>query len=267
MSEENKSKLYIKERDVIVPGEELAEGMDFLPSKGTYRDGEKIVASQLGLVNVDGKVLRVIPLSGAYIPKRGDTIIGKIVDILMSGWRVEFGGPYSAVLGLKEGSSSFIAKGADLTRYYDIGDYIVTKITNVTSQKLIDVSMRGPGLRKLGGGNIINVVSNKVPRIIGKQGSMISMIKNETGCKVNVGQNGIIWIYGEPEMEVIAIKTIKKIEAEAHQVGLTDKIKIYLENELKGFDRPPKVNPEKPKEGFEGHHNANSEEGGNENEL
>jgi exosome complex component RRP4 len=226
------SKLLIKARDVVVPGEGLAEGMDFLPSNGTYREGDRIFASRLGLVKVDGKVLKVIPLSGIYEPKRGDTIIGKVVDILMSGWRIELGGPYSAILGLKEGSSSFIAKGADLTRYYDVGDYIVTKITNVTTQKLIDVSMRGPGLRKLGEGNIIEVNSSKVPRIIGKQGSMISMIKNKTNCKINVGQNGVIWISGEPEMEVIAIKTIKKIEKEAHTSGLTEKIKEYLEKEV-----------------------------------
>ena len=226
------SKLLVKERDVVVPGENIVEGMDYLPSKGTYRDGDKIAASQLGLVRIDGKVIKVIPLSGIYVPKRGDTVIGKVIDILMSGWRIDLRGPYSAVLGLKEGSNSFIAKGADLTRFYDIGDYIVTKITNVTSQKLIDVTMRGPGLRKLGEGNIISVSPNKVPRIIGKQGSMISMIKKATGCKINVGQNGLIWILGEPEMEVITIKTIKKIEREAHQSGLTDKIREYLEKDM-----------------------------------
>ena len=226
------SKLLVKEKDVVVPGEDIAEGMDYFPSKGTYREADKIVASQLGLVKIDGKVIKVIPLSGIYVPKRGDTVIGKVMDILMSGWRVDLGGPYSAVLGLKEGSNSFIAKGADLTKFYDIGDYIVTKITNVTTQKLIDVTMRGPGLRRLGPGNMISVGSNKVPRIIGKQGSMISMVKKATDCKINVGQNGLIWISGEPEMEVIAVKAIKKIEAEAHKSGLTDKIREYLEKDM-----------------------------------
>ena len=110
---------------------------------------------------------------------------------------------------------------------------MVMGITNVTSQKLIDVTMKGPGLRKLVGGRIIEVNTNKVPRIIGKQGSMVTMIKDATGCKITVGQNGLIWIDGEPKMELIAVKTIKKIAQESHLSGLTDKIKAYLEKETK----------------------------------
>lgn len=227
-------KLLVKERDIVVPGEEVVEGMDYLPSKGTYREENKIIASQLGLVRVDGKVLKVIPLSGVYVPKKGDTIVGKVIDILMSGWRIELGGPYSAVLSLKEGSSSYISRGADLTKFYDIGDYIVTKITNVTSQKLIDVTMRGPGLRKLKDGATISVDPSKVPRIIGKKGSMISMIKDATGCTINVGQNGLIWLSGEPDMEAFAIKVIKKVEREAHKSGLTEEIEKYLEKNKPG---------------------------------
>jgi exosome complex component RRP4 len=229
--------LVVKERDVVIPGEDLATGMDYLPSRGTYRDGEKIVASQLGLVMVEGKVVKIIPLSGRYAPKRGDTIIGKVIDVAMSAWRLEINCAYSAMMSLAEATSSYIQRGADLTRFYDIGDFIVAKITNVTSQKLVDVSMRGPGLRKLEGGSFIEVNSNKVPRIIGKQGSMVSMIKEATDCRITVGQNGIVWISGEPQMENIAIDAIKKIEKEAHVSGLTDKVKAYLDKKIKGVKK------------------------------
>jgi exosome complex component RRP4 len=105
----------------------------------------------------------------------------------------------------------------------------VAKIVKVTSQKLIDVSTKGPGLRKLYGGRIITVNCNKVPRIIGKQGSMVSLIKTATGCKIIVGQNGVIWLTGAPDQEVIAIEAIRKIEAEAHMAGLTERMTTYLE--------------------------------------
>ncbi|MBI2651271.1 RNA-binding protein [Candidatus Woesearchaeota archaeon] len=137
--------------------------------------------------------------------------------------------PYSAMLSLKEATSRFIARGADLTQFFDIGDYIVCKIINVTSQKLVDVTMKGPGLRKLKGGRIIEADSNKIPRIVGKQGSMISMIKEATKCDIIAGQNGIIWIDGAPENELLAIMCIRKIEEESHLSGLTDKIKAFLE--------------------------------------
>ncbi len=133
------------------------------------------------------------------------------------------------MLGLKDATSDFVPKGADLRVYFDIDEYVLATITNVTSQKLIDLSMKGPGLRKLKGGRIIKVNPYKVPRIIGKAGSMVSMIKNATNCKVTVGQNGLVWIQGEPKDELLVIETINKIQAEAHIQGLTDQIKKFLE--------------------------------------
>lgn len=222
--------LLLKDKDIAVPGETIAKGMDYLPAYGTYRDGDNIIAGKLGLIGIDGRLVKVIPLSGRYVPKNGDVIIGKVIDITFSGWRIDTNSAYSAMLSLKDGTSDFVERGADLTRYYNIGDYVMVKIINVTSQKLVDLTMRGPGLRKLEGGRIIKVACTKVPRIIGKQGSMIKMLKDATGCRILVGQNGIVWIHGEPEMEVKTVETIRKIESEAHIAGLTDSIKEYLDS-------------------------------------
>ncbi|MBN1386142.1 RNA-binding protein [Candidatus Woesearchaeota archaeon] len=226
--------ILVKEKSVVVPGEELAEGMDYLPAQGTYRQGDFIRAAKLGLVNVDGKVIKLIPLSGRYLPKKGDTIIGQVIDISFSGWRLDINSAYSAMLSLKDATSEFIIRGADLTQYYNLGDYLVAKITNVTSQKLVDLSMKGPGLRSVRGGRIVKVNTNKVPRVIGKQGSMVVTVKNATDTKIIVGQNGLVWVMGEnPKMEALAVNTIKKIEAEAHMPGLTERIKNYLEEEVR----------------------------------
>ena len=227
------SSINAKEKDVVVPGETLAVGMDVLPGAGTYRNGENIVAARLGLVQIEGRTIKLIPLSGRYIPKNYDTIICKVIDVSISGWRLDTNSPYSAMLSMKEATSQFIPRGADLTQFYDIGDYVVCKIVNVTSQKLVDVTMKGAGLRKLQGGRVIPVASNKVPRIVGKQGSMIAMIKEATNCNIIVGQNGLVWIEGAPENELLAIESIRKIEEESHLSGLTDKIKVFLDNNHK----------------------------------
>ncbi len=224
------SEILVKEKQVVVPGEELAKGMEYLPSYGTYRSNDKILASRLGLVSIDGKVIKIIPLAGKYMPKKNDTIIGKVIDITLNGWRIDTNSPYTAMLSMKDATSDFIPKGADLTRYFDIGDYVVTKIIQVTTQKLVDLTMKGPGLRKLGPGRILHVNTTKVPRIIGKGGSMVSMIKQATGCRIIVGQNGIVWIQGEePAKETLAAETIKRIERDSHIQGLTDIIKNDLE--------------------------------------
>ena len=227
------SKILAKDKDISVPGEILAVGMDFLPGQGTYREGENVVSKRLGLVMIDGRAIKLIPLSGRYMPKTGDTIICKVIDVGFNGWRLDTNSAYSAMLSIKDATSEFIARGANLTQYYNLGDYLVCKIVNVTSQKLIDVSMKGPGLRKLKGGRVIEVDPNKVPRIIGKQGSMVTMIKEATTCNIVVGQNGLIWIEGEPLNELLTIQTINKIEKESHTSGLTEKIKEFLEKNSK----------------------------------
>lgn len=223
------SRLLVQDHDVVVPGEVLAEGIEYLPSQGTYRKDEKIYANQTGLLIVEGKVLKTIPLAGSYLPKRYDVIIGKVIDILMTGWRFDTNSPYSAVLPLKDATFDYIKKGADLTSYFALDEYVMCKIIQVTSQNLVDVSMKGPGLRKLKGGRIIKVNPMKVPRVIGKRGSMVGMIKQATGCQISVGQNGLIWLDGEPEQVILATESIRKIEAEAHVAGLTERMKAWLE--------------------------------------
>lgn len=222
--------LNVKERDIVVPGEVVAEGIGFLPSKGLYREDSKIHAGRLGMISIEGKVIKLIPLTGVYIPKLNDKVVGRIIDVLMTGWRIETRSPYSAVLGLKDATMEFIPRSADLTQYYSLGDYVLCKVINVTSQKLIDVTMKGPGLRKLKDGRLVEVNAHKVPRVIGKDGSMVVMIKNATGCNISVGQNGWIWVEGpSPEQEMMAVQAIRKVEEEAHLPGLTERMKAFLE--------------------------------------
>lgn len=248
---EAKEELVVADKSIVVPGELLATGISFIPGNGCYRQGNKVLASMLGMLSMEGKVLKIIALSGRYLPRVGDRIVAKVIDVLISGWRLDFGSPYTGVLSVKDATSEFVERGADMTRYFNLGDYVVTKIINVTSQKLVDLTMKGAGLRKLHDGRILEVNPHKIPRIIGKDASMVSMIKFATGCNIAVGQNGWIWIEGEPEKEILAVKAINKIEYEAHIPGLTDRIKEFLEKEtgVSMAAMPPEIAEEfKPRE-------------------
>lgn len=227
-------KEVIKDKDIVVPGEELAAGIDYVPSIGTYRDGEKIIASQLGMVNISGRVIKLIPLSGRYLPKAGDTVIGKVTNMAFSSWFVDIGYAYEAAISLKDATSEFIERGADLSKYFDFGDIIVAQIVNVNRSNAIDLSMKGPGLKKLKGGRIIYVTPSKVPRVIGKQASMINMVKEKTGCMIIVGQNGWVWIQSDdPKKELVASNVVDYINQNAHKNGLTDEVSNFLAKELK----------------------------------
>ncbi|MAF98972.1 MAG: RNA-binding protein [Nanoarchaeota archaeon] len=218
------SELLVEEKSIATPGEKLAVGMDYLPGANTYRDGDHIHSQVVGLVSLAGRAVKVMPFKGPYVPKSGDKIIGKVFDILMSGWRIETNTPYSAVLNVRDATTRFIRKDEDLSSIIDIDDFVVANITMVTGQNLIDLSMKGPGLMKVDGGRIIEINPMKVPRIIGKQGSMITLVKDATKCQITVGQNGFVWIKGTPEDELRAEQAILFIEEHAHEKGLTEKV-------------------------------------------
>lgn len=224
------SEVVVEHKSVTVPGQVLATGMDYLPGENTYREGDAIFSEMLGLVGISGRVIKVMPLNGPYKPRNGDKIIAKVFDITMSGWRVETNTAYAAMLNIKDASSRFIRKGEDLSAILAVGDFVVVKIFNVTSQNLIDVTMKEPGLRKVEGGRIISINSMKVPRVIGKQGSMISLIKRYTNSDITVGQNGLIWLRSQnPADEFLAEEAIKRVEAQSHLSGLTERIESFLQ--------------------------------------
>ncbi len=239
------SKILVEAKEVVIPGEILAEGMDYLPGKGAFREENKVIASRVGLVYVNGSIINIVPLSGRYIPKKDDTVIGYVRDMTYSSWFVNVGYAYDASLSLKDASSSYIERGASLSDFFAIGDAILTKITNVTKDNNIDLSMVGPGLRKLKGGKIIEITPAKVPRLVGKQGSMISMIKDKTGCSIFAGQNGRVWIKGQStDAERIATEAVLLVEEKAHIRGLTDYMKKYLEDKCKDLKVVKKVSKE-----------------------
>ena len=171
------SELCVENKQVVAPGSILAKGIDYLPGVGAYRCNDTIIANRVGLVCIEGRAIKLIPLAGKYYPKEGDVIIGRVTDVTMNGWRLDINCAYSSMLSLKEATSDYIEKGEDLSNIIPFDAYVVCKVIMVSSQKLIDLNTRGPGLHQLHGGQVIKVSPCKVPRIIGKQGSMMYMIK------------------------------------------------------------------------------------------
>ena len=202
--------LLVNDRDIVFQGMYWLEHRILTWRRRNKREGT-INFYKIGIVSINGRFVKLVPLVELYIPKRDDIVIGKVVGIGMNGWRLDIGWAFEANLNLKDATSDFIEKGADLTKYFDYGDYLMLGISNVISTRIIDLTMKAPGLKKLGEGQIIKVGSTKVPRIIGKQGSMITMIKDYTGCRISVGQNGVVWINGDsPGKEYLAIRSIRK---------------------------------------------------------
>lgn len=220
-----------EKREIVVPGETIATGADFLPGEGTRRDGEDIVSGRYGLVDISGRLVKVIALSGVYIPRRGNSVIGHVIDINSGGWVLDIGGFNDGFLPVME-VPEYIGKD-EFRDYLNFGDSIIAKIYEIKRGRNVELSVKMRGFGKLEGGMLIKVNAQKVPRIIGKEGSMVSVIREATGCEIVVGQNGIVWIKGNTtENELKTKKIIEFICKNSFVKGLTEIVKEYI-GELK----------------------------------
>ena len=110
---------------------------------------------------------------------------------------------------------------------------VVAKISGIAGRG-IDLTIKSRGLGKIDEGIIMKINSNKVPRIIGKEGSMINLIKKESGCNITVGQNGLIWIKGDKiEDELFVKKAINFVAKKSFISGLTEEVQKWIVKEKK----------------------------------
>jgi len=221
-----KEKTEKNDRILVIPGETIVSGDDYLPGDFTRKEGDNIISTRYGLSEISGRVVKIIPVSGVFEPRRGNTVIGRVVDINFSGWSMEIGGPYTAFLPLAE-CPRFINRN-NIDEFATVGDVLSAKIWSV-KRGSVDLTLKSRGLGKLEGGRVIKINPHKVPRVIGKEGSMINLIKDSTKTEINVGQNGYIWIKGDVDGEKKAEDAINLISQESASDGLTEKIERFLE--------------------------------------
>lgn len=222
--------VYFQKREVVVPGQLLAEGR-YRASFGTYDEDGKIFSSLVGLAELRGNTVKVVALEGTYIPKEGDLVIGTIHIVAGNNWKVNIGGPYGA--SLHANNALRRPYSDDISEYMDIGDVISAEIIAFDRNSGPFLGMKGRGLEVLTDGMVLDVSPAKIPRIIGRRGSMINMINDHLKIQTIVAQNGRIWIRA-PNTKILrlAIKAFRTIETQAHTSKLTDRISSMLVEEL-----------------------------------
>ena len=223
---------FFEKRQLVTPGDLLAEG-DYIAGENTYKEDDKIYASRIGLVDYEDRKVNVVALRAFYIPRVGDTVIGTVVEVGFNGWTVDINSPYLALLRASDVlSRPFRPQKNDLSKFLDVGDLVIAKIIAYDRAHNPQLTVGEPGLGKITRGQVVKITPTKIPRVIGRKGSMISMIKQETGCHIILGHNGVILITGKRlEDEQLAMMAIHKIDEESHTSGLTDRVTKMIKNE------------------------------------
>lgn len=216
-------------RKIVLPGDLLASNPK-AAGYGTYVDGGKVYARVMGLFDKSDTGVRVIPLKGKYIPAVGDIVIGIVREVTSGGWMVDIYSHYSAFLPFSENPDYKPSKKPE--DVLDIGDAIVSKVLSIDPRLNVTLSMRDKPCRPVRFGRIVAINPARVPRVIGKKGSMIKTLKSELEIKILVGQNGLIWLSGDKNKISYAEEAIYMIEEEAHTEGLTDRIVYLIKNRI-----------------------------------
>jgi len=227
---------HYESRDLVIPGDVLFEGR-IRTGDNTYRTQGKVCATRIGLVEYGRGIVSVIALEARYNPLVGDLVVGKVVNIELGYWNVEIDAPSAAVLNVPDAIDAPFRPDIVMPDILDVGDIIVANIVDLDRRRTPILSILGRGLGKAEEGLIINITPSKIPRLIGKKGSMVNMILKETGCRIVIGQNGRILIHGRTrEQEEIVVDVVDKIEREAHTTGLTNRIQEYIRSLKEGHD-------------------------------
>ena len=219
-------------RKYVIPGDLVTTG-PFRPEQNVLLEGNKIISTSIGISEIYDDSVRVIPLTGKYIPKINDLVIAKVLSHTSLSWELDINSCYVGFLPAQDVfGRDFSAHADELTSKLKTGDLVAARIANFdrTRDPLLTISDRDLG--KIDSGALVQISPSKVPRLIGKRGTMIQTIEIATNAAITIGQNGWIVVSCEsPEGLLKAKKAIQMVDEKAHIANLTDQVKEMLESE------------------------------------
>ena len=218
------------QRKHVIPGD-IVTTEQYKPEQNVVLEGDRLISTAVGITEIYEDAIRVIPLAGKYIPKINDLVIGKVISHSSLSWELDINSCYVGFLPAQDVfGRDFSAHADELTSKLKSGDLVAARIANFdrTRDPLVTVSDRDLG--KIDSGVLVQISPSKVPRLIGKRGSMIQMIEMATDAAVTIGQNGWTVVSCEsPDGLLKAKKAIEMIDKNAHVPNLSDKVKEMLE--------------------------------------
>ena len=217
-------------RKYVIPGDVVTKG-PFRPEQNVILEGTEIISTTIGISEIYDDSVKVIPLTGKYIPKINDLIIGKVISHTSLSWELDINSCYVGFLPAQDVfGRDFSAHADELTSKLSSGDLVAARIANFdrTRDPLVTIADRDLG--KIDSGDLVTISPSKVPRLIGKRGTMIQTIEMATNAAITIGQNGwVVVSCDSPEGLLKAKKAIQMVNDKAHVANLTDQVKEMLE--------------------------------------
>lgn len=207
--------MSIKTIRIVIPGDIVTEAQDITINRkiivgpGLRKHNDHIIACKAGALKMKHpNIFWIDSYQKRYVPNRGETVIGVIVQKSGDIYRVDIGASEPA-------SISFLAfEGATKKNRPDInvGDLIYANILIASKDfetELVCVDSLGKKnkLGILNGGFVFNCSINLIRKILNENGPLFKAIKRElqVPMEIVVGLNGKIWINARTPKDVCAI--------------------------------------------------------------
>ncbi len=197
-------------KTIVVPGELVNEKS--VKGNGVVISNNKTYSEYVGVL-YNEKYLQVVPLNGKYLPKTEDVVIGYIEQLDINGY----------ICNVNSYKSVYLHKNG-LSKKLNLGDIVLAKISSVNEIKDFGLEIMGI----LRDGILMNINAKKVPRVIGKNKSMLELLQKYSKSNIRVGANGYIYVVGGNYL--IVKDALEIIEKYSHVDNLTEKLNKYLSN-------------------------------------
>ena len=220
----------MSQNQFVIPGDVIITG-SYTPEQNVILDGDKIMSTAIGFYEIEDNRVNVIPLTGLYTPKIDDLIIGKVMSHSALSWDVNINSYYTGMLQASDiFGRDYSPSKDDLSLKLCVGDIISTRIINAGGSRGPLLSISGQNLGKIDSGELVKISPVKIPRLIGKHGSMIQTIESSTNATITIGQNGLIVLKCDDSAGLKkAVESIKMMDKALHNTNLEEKIQNILD--------------------------------------
>lgn len=216
-------------RKRVIPGDVITTG-SYRADQNTVLDGRLIVATAVGVSEIVDDTVRVIPLTGKYMPRIDDMVVGKVTSHTSLAWELDINSCYVGFLPASDVfGRDFSARSDELSTRLKRGDLVAARIANSDRSRDPLLTITDRDLGRIDSGELVEVSASKIPRLIGKRGTMIQMIEAQTDSLITVGQNGwVVVSCDNPNGLLKAKQAIAMVDRMAHVSNLTDKVRAML---------------------------------------
>ncbi|BCS90730.1 MAG: exosome complex component Rrp4 [Candidatus Micrarchaeota archaeon] len=190
-------------REIVLPGDIVI--VDEVNRDILYKDRDNLYATVISLYDPATKT--IVPLEQIWKPRVEEKVVGIVQELSRKGYIIWLHPLYKGVLRINKELKT--------------GDAVYAEIKAINGG-VIDLKL----IRELSNYSIIKIKSTRIPRVIGKNSSMINQIKELSKSDIVVGMNGVIAVRGPNTEKVFSV--LRLIEKEAHKTGLTEKVSKML---------------------------------------